>query len=101
MRWFGQVDDADGRWKMNVEKVVRQVGLGILRFRAVSFPSLIPCLVLYLQSDPISDDEFMTKYNIAVGDTFISNTPRRLFTVCIPLSASEFFITDENRETFN
>jgi sister chromatid cohesion protein DCC1 len=31
MRWFGQVDDADERWKMDVEKVVRQVGLGILR----------------------------------------------------------------------
>jgi hypothetical protein len=28
---FGQVDDADERWKMDVEKVVRQVGLGILR----------------------------------------------------------------------
>ena len=31
MRRFGQVDDADERWKMDVEKVVRQVGSGILR----------------------------------------------------------------------
>ena len=31
MRWFGQVDDANKRWKMDVEKVVRQVGVGILR----------------------------------------------------------------------
>jgi hypothetical protein len=31
MRWFGQVDDADERWKMGVEKLVRQVGLGIPR----------------------------------------------------------------------
>jgi len=31
MRWFGQVDDADERWEMDIEKVVRQVGLGILR----------------------------------------------------------------------
>jgi sister chromatid cohesion protein DCC1 len=31
MRWFGQVDDTDERWKMSIEKVVRQVGLGILR----------------------------------------------------------------------
>jgi sister chromatid cohesion protein DCC1 len=31
MRWFGQVDDAGERWEMDVEKVVRQVGLGILR----------------------------------------------------------------------
>ena len=36
-RWFGQVDDADERWKMVVEKVVRQVGLGILRQYKVSF----------------------------------------------------------------
>ena len=31
MRWFGEVDAADELWKMDVEKVVRQVGLGILR----------------------------------------------------------------------
>jgi hypothetical protein len=43
MRWFGQVDDADERWKMDVEKVVRQVGLGTISasvqgwFRRVSF----------------------------------------------------------------
>jgi hypothetical protein len=28
----------------------------------------------FLQSDPISEDEFMTKWNTVVGDTFISNT---------------------------
>jgi hypothetical protein len=37
MRWFGQVDDADERRKMDVEKVVRQVGLGILRQYKVGF----------------------------------------------------------------
>jgi sister chromatid cohesion protein DCC1 len=31
MRWFGQVDNADERRRRDVEKVVRQVGLGILR----------------------------------------------------------------------
>jgi len=31
MRWFGEVDAANELWKMDVEKVVRQVGLGILR----------------------------------------------------------------------
>jgi len=73
MRWFEQVDEADERWKMGVEKAVCQVGLGILRRwmvdfeRLISFifaliPRLIPTLflVLYLQSDPISEDEFMT-----------------------------------------
>ena len=41
MSWFGQVDDAGERWKMDVEKVVRQVGLGILRqhkVRCKQFP---------------------------------------------------------------
>jgi hypothetical protein len=37
VRWFGHMDDADERWKMNVEKVVRQVGLGILRQYKVGF----------------------------------------------------------------
>ena len=27
MRWFGQVDDADERWEMDVQKVVGEVGL--------------------------------------------------------------------------
>ena len=30
MRWFGQVDEADERGKMVIEKVVRPVGLGII-----------------------------------------------------------------------
>ncbi|KAN0111869.1 hypothetical protein V8E52_008075 [Russula decolorans] len=75
MHWFGHVDDADERWEMDVEKVVRQVGLGILR--------------QYYKSEPISEDEFMTKWNTAVrvGDTFISNTSLNLLTgnyLCAP-----------------
>lgn len=31
MRWFGEVDAEDKSWNVDVEKVVRQVGLGILR----------------------------------------------------------------------
>jgi len=42
MRWFGQVDDADERWKMDVEKVVRQVGLGILRQYKVRIERFFP-----------------------------------------------------------
>jgi hypothetical protein len=69
---------------MDVEKVVRQVGLGILRQYMVgsrphrshpSFDPKFPTLFLVgnLQSDPISEDEFMTKWNTAVGNAFISN----------------------------
>jgi hypothetical protein len=56
MRWFGRVDDADERWKMDVEKVERQVGLGyfasVLGLVSASvfffFPALIPRLTLNL-----------------------------------------------------
>ncbi|KAI0270369.1 hypothetical protein BGY98DRAFT_937437 [Russula aff. rugulosa BPL654] len=39
MRWFGQADDADERWEMDVEKVVGLVGLR------------------QHKNDPISEDE--------------------------------------------
>ena len=50
MRWFGQVDDADECWKMDVEKVVRQIGLGILRQYKVGFEYFFfsRCLILTL-----------------------------------------------------
>ena len=61
--------------------MVRQVGLGILRQYKVrfeyffNFPALIPGCVfgalLYLQSDPISEDELTTKWSTAVRDTFV------------------------------
>jgi len=35
----------------------------------------------FLQSDPISEDEFMTKWDTVVGDTFISNTSLKLLIV--------------------
>ncbi|KAH9056583.1 sister chromatid cohesion protein Dcc1 [Lactarius vividus] len=72
MRWFGQVDAANRLWKVDVEKVVRQVGLGILRQH---------------KNDPVPEDEFMTKWNTAVGDTFTSSTSLQLLTgnyLCTP-----------------
>jgi hypothetical protein len=41
MRWFRQVPDADERWKMDVEKVVCQVGLGIPRRYKVGFEHML------------------------------------------------------------
>ena len=84
MHWFGQVDDSDGRWEMDVEKVVRQVGLGILRqykigFRphsSIDFNFVHGWYLQSLQSDPISEDELMTKWNTAVLVGTLSNTPR-------------------------
>ncbi len=31
MRWFGEVDDEDETWNVDVESVVRQIGVGVLR----------------------------------------------------------------------
>jgi sister chromatid cohesion protein DCC1 len=42
MRWFGEVDAADMLWKMDIEKVVRQVGLGILRQHKVRVCAYYP-----------------------------------------------------------
>ena len=85
MRWFGEVDAADTSWKMDVEKVVRQVGLGILRRHKVRMSAYYPdyCFPYSFQNDPISQDEFVAKWNTAVGDTFVSYTSLKLLTVSI------------------
>jgi sister chromatid cohesion protein DCC1 len=69
-----------------------------LGLASVFFPALKPSsfdlnFVLagaYLQSDPISEDEFMTKWNTAIGDTFISNTSLKLLTVSISIPSFGF-----------
>ena len=38
MSWFGEIQD--GKWKMDVNAVVREVGLGVLRNHRVLFTSL-------------------------------------------------------------
>ncbi|KAH8994018.1 sister chromatid cohesion protein Dcc1 [Lactarius akahatsu] len=65
MRWFGQVDAENVSWNVDVEKLVRQVGLGVLRQH---------------KNDPVPEDEFMAKWNAAVGDTFASSTSLQLLT---------------------
>jgi hypothetical protein len=46
MRWFGQVDHANERWEMDIEKVVCQVGLGILCQYKVRFERFLFFLAL-------------------------------------------------------
>lgn len=38
-------------------------------------------MVYLLQNDPVPEDEFMTKWNTAVGDTFASSVSLQLLTV--------------------
>lgn len=40
MSWFGEIKD--GKWKMDVEAVVREIGLGILRNHRVFFFFRVP-----------------------------------------------------------
>ncbi|KAF8205052.1 sister chromatid cohesion protein Dcc1 [Pholiota molesta] len=55
MAWFGELKD--GRWKMDVGSVVRELGLGILRNH---------------RHDPISQGDLLLRWKTQVGDTFES-----------------------------
>ena len=51
MHWYGEIDATDELWKMDVEKVVRQVGLGVLRQHKVGGHSVrSPSLSCFLPS---------------------------------------------------
>ncbi|KAH0827514.1 sister chromatid cohesion protein Dcc1 [Lanmaoa asiatica] len=55
MSWFGQVEE--DTWKMDINAVVAEIGLGILR---------------HYKHEPILETEFMSKWKNAVGDAFES-----------------------------
>lgn len=47
MSWFGEIQD--GKWKMDVNAIVREVGLGILRnHRVLFFSSLFSCSIIII-----------------------------------------------------
>ncbi|RDB22606.1 Sister chromatid cohesion protein DCC1 [Hypsizygus marmoreus] len=56
MSWFGEVKD--GKWKMNVEALMREVGLSVLRPH---------------KHDPINLNDLISKWKTLVGDTFESH----------------------------
>jgi len=55
LEWFGEITGG-GRWKMNVDEVIREVGLGILR--------------QHKAANPIATGELLRKWKDAVGDAF-------------------------------
>lgn len=73
MSWFGEIQD--GKWKMDVDAVVREVGLGVLRNHRVLFISLLiqyinnKCTLLK-KHDPIAKDSLLKKWRSLVGDKF-------------------------------
>ncbi|KAJ2936934.1 hypothetical protein H1R20_g177, partial [Candolleomyces eurysporus] len=60
--WFGELQG--GMWKMNVDEVLSELGLGILRD--------------HKQNNPIEKEVFMDKWREAVGDTFADRVELRL-----------------------
>ncbi|KAG6869263.1 hypothetical protein C0993_000016 [Termitomyces sp. T159_Od127] len=62
MSWFGEIED--GKWKMNVNALIKEVGLGILRHH-----------------QPISQDELIAQWKLLVGDTFTSKVNLELLSV--------------------
>ncbi|KAF8135706.1 sister chromatid cohesion protein Dcc1 [Boletus edulis] len=68
MSWFGRIEE--NTWKMDVNAVVAEIGLGIIR---------------HYKHEPILETEFMTKWKNAVGDTFESAVSLQLLSVRSPL----------------
>ncbi|KAJ3570205.1 hypothetical protein NP233_g4564 [Leucocoprinus birnbaumii] len=58
LAWFGEVNESENKWRMNVEGVLREVGIGLLRHH---------------RREPITKAAFMAKWKTAVGDTFESS----------------------------
>lgn len=61
MAWFGEI--RNGRWKMDVDATVKEVGLGILKA---------------YRNDAIPETDFLVKWRTAVGDTFESAVDLKL-----------------------
>jgi len=66
MGWFGEIiTSGSGKWKMDVGNVVKEVGLGILRS---------------YKDEPIPEDEFLTQWSKAIGDTLESSVSLSLLS---------------------
>ncbi|OJA14423.1 hypothetical protein AZE42_06433 [Rhizopogon vesiculosus] len=61
--WFGDINE--DLWKMDVDAVIRELGVGILRHH---------------RQNPILENEFFKKWNNAVGDTFESSVKLSLLS---------------------
>ncbi|KAJ6515809.1 sister chromatid cohesion protein Dcc1 [Mycena sanguinolenta] len=63
MAWFGEIND--GVWTMDVESVLKEIGLDILR---------------PYKDEPIPQDMLLDKWRLAVGDTFEASVSLALLT---------------------
>ncbi|KAF9446941.1 hypothetical protein P691DRAFT_803234 [Macrolepiota fuliginosa MF-IS2] len=65
MAWFGEIGESEGKWKMDVGAVLKEVGIGILRQH---------------RRDPVAKEAFIAKWKKAVGDTFESSIDLNLLS---------------------
>ncbi|EKM80114.1 hypothetical protein AGABI1DRAFT_91394 [Agaricus bisporus var. burnettii JB137-S8] len=65
LAWFGDVDEAQGSWTMDVQAVVKEVGIGLMRHH---------------RRDPIRKDAFLAQWKATVGDTFNPSVDLSLLT---------------------
>jgi len=80
--WFGNVNE--GLWTMDIDAVIRELGLGILRHHRVCLLLAISAcryLIPGTKHTPISGNAFIRKWKNAVGDTFESCVKLSLLSV--------------------
>ncbi|KAF9076722.1 sister chromatid cohesion protein Dcc1 [Rhodocollybia butyracea] len=71
MSWFGDIGDIDGRWKMDVDAVVKEAGLGILKES---------------KDKSLDQEDFISSWKELVGEKFAS-------AVSLDLLAGNYLIT--------
>lgn len=82
MAWFGEI--TEGKWKVDVESVMKEVGLGILRQHKVRCRvgmSSHNGQLIFFQDEPIEKDILLAKWKTLVGDTFESFVSLSLLSV--------------------
>lgn len=82
MSWFGEI--TTGKWKVDVESVMKEVGLGILRQHKVRCRvgmSSHNGQLIFFQDEPIEKDILLAKWKTLVGDTFESFVSLSLLSV--------------------
>lgn len=67
--WFGEIQGG-GKWKMDVEEVIKELGIGILR--------------LHPADDAIEKGAFLAQWKEAAGDTFADRVALKLLAVSRP-----------------
>ena len=101
MSWFGEVKE--GKWAMDVDATVKEVGVGILRAYKVR-SSIVEAFVraddVRVKDDPIAEPDFIAKWKTTVGDTFQDVVDMKLLSVCPELPLISQLNLDELQQGY-